>query len=43
VDPESRDITVIRRNGSDEVHGDRLTWSPAAAPESLTFEVAELF
>lgn len=43
VDPEERELCVIRRDRPDVVVGRLLTWSPTGASESLRLEVATLF
>lgn len=43
VDPEELAITVIRTGFPDRVERQRLTWFPAGASSTLTFEVAAIF
>jgi Uma2 family endonuclease len=43
VDPESKEITVIRPGEADQRVNDFLTWRPAGARESFTFRVMEIF
>jgi Uma2 family endonuclease len=43
VDPDEHTITRVRAGAKDETIGDRLTWSPAGARESLVVDLAEVF
>jgi len=43
VDPESREIRMIRPGQDDVIVSDRVKWLPSGAPEALTFEVSVLF
>ncbi len=43
IDPERREIRVVRRGVADVVATDELSWSPAGAEAPLAVPVAELF
>ena len=43
VDPEERTITARRRDGTEEVIHDMMTWRPATAAEPLAFSVSDIF
>jgi Uma2 family endonuclease len=43
VDPERREIRVVRRGEPDLVATGELTWSPAGARSPLVLRVAEVF
>ena len=43
IDAERRAIVVVRPECEDLLVRDTMTWSPAGAPASLTFEVARVF
>jgi len=42
VDPDERSMTVVTKQAT-SVERERLTWSPRAAKEPLTFAIAEIF
>ena len=43
VDPEARDVRLVRRGDDDRRETELLTWMPAGARESLVIEVAAIF
>jgi Uma2 family endonuclease len=43
VDPESREVHIIRPDGEPVATSDRVTWWPAGASEALAFDVSVLF
>jgi Uma2 family endonuclease len=43
VDPERREVTVVRGNAPDDVVTDTLRWSPHEATDSLDVDLTEIF
>lgn len=43
VDPEARDVRVVRQGDDDRRSTELLTWMPAGARESLVIDVAAIF
>lgn len=43
VDPDSRNVTVVRPGKPDEVFSNRLEWHPDGASQPLVIDLAEIF